>query len=103
MHKRAMGQQVAHLVMWFSSVDLANHAIQDGLVIAGQRVWDRRMHREPRRCLKCQCLNTNHLEARCTCRETCSTCRDEHRVAKCTETDHDRFWCANCSMEGHTL
>jgi len=81
-HKRAVGQLVAHLVVQFSSVNSANHAIWDGLVIAGKHVWDRRMCREPIRCLKCQKLNANHLAARCTCRETCSTCRDEHRMAE---------------------
>jgi len=34
-------------------------------------------------------------------REICCTCGNEHRMAKCTETDHDRFWCANCNMSGH--
>jgi len=70
-------------------------------VIAGKCVWAREMCREPRRCLRCQKLNANHLAARCTCRETCGTCRDEHRTAECTKTNHDRFWCANCNTSGH--
>src|SRR5882724_10463528 len=61
------------------------------------------MHREPSRCLKCQCLNTNHLAARCMCKETCGTCGGEHRMAECTETDHDRFWCTNCNTSGNAL
>ena len=72
-------------------------------MIAGKQVWAMQMYREPRRCLKCQCLNTNHLEARCMCREMCGTCGGEHRMAKFTETDHDRFWCANCDTSGHAL
>ena len=52
--KRATGQWMVHLVAWFSSVDSANHAIRDGLVIAGKHVWARQMHRKPRRCLKCE-------------------------------------------------
>jgi len=34
---------------------------RDGLVITGKRAWAIWMHSEPRRCLKCQTLNTNHL------------------------------------------
>ena len=65
-------------------------------------MWARQMCREPRRCLNCQQLNANHLAARCMCREVCGTCGDEHRMAKCTETNHNRFRCTNCNMSGHT-
>jgi len=44
--KRAAGQQMVHLVVWFSSVNLANHANMRWVVIAG-KCGPGQMCREP--------------------------------------------------------
>jgi len=99
--RRATGQQVAHLIARFTSVSAANQAIQVGVIIAGKRVWARCMHKELRRCLKCQVINTNHLTADCMWLDRCGTCGGGHRMAKCTETDRDKFQCVNCNVGRH--
>ena len=101
--RRAAGQHMAHLITHLSLVNAAYQVICNGMVIVGKKVWARQMCREPRRCLKCQCLNTNHLAAKCMHRETCGTCGGEHRMVECAEADHERFQCVNCNMAGHTL
>ena len=59
------------------------------------------MCREPKRCLKCQVLGTNHLAATCGCANTCGTCGKEHHTSECTEVDSDKYWCANCKVNRH--
>jgi len=75
--------------------------IKEGLVIAGKRVWARRMRKEPRRCLECQLLTARHLAARCNQQAVCGTCGRDHRMAECLETNRDTFWCMSCNMSGH--
>jgi len=78
-----------------------NSAIKEGVVIAGKRVWARRMWKEPRRCLKCQSLTARHLAADCNQQRACGTCGWDHHMDECLKTNRDVFWCVNCSTSGH--
>src|SRR5882724_303942 len=99
--RQAPGQKVAHLIACFRTKEAVNQAIHEGLVITGRRVWARRLQREPKRCLKCQSLNTNHFAVECNHLNVCSTCGKEHKTADCDELDSEKFWCINCKALGH--
>ena len=64
----------------------ANHAIREGIIIAGKWTWARQIKKEPRRCLRCQWLTVKHLAADCKQQVTCRTCSKEHHMVECTET-----------------
>ena len=51
---------------------------KEELVIAGKRVWARRMQKEPRRCLRCQSLTAKHLAVECDQQVACGTCGKDH-------------------------
>src|SRR5882724_12064376 len=70
----AIGQKAAHLIARFRTHGVVNSTIKEGLVIAGKRVWARRMRKEPRRCLNCQSLTVRHLAAGCNQQAVCGTC-----------------------------
>ena len=73
------GQHAAHIIARLWSPEVVNQAIRDRLIIAGKQVWARRMNKEPRRCLKCQCMGSNHL-VECGKSTICGTCGKEHEV-----------------------
>ncbi|OSX55843.1 hypothetical protein POSPLADRAFT_1084323, partial [Postia placenta MAD-698-R-SB12] len=101
-NRRRPFQAVAHLFMSFGSPDDANMVIRDGLIVEGKRVYARKLLPEPRRCLRCHMIGSNHLAAECPNeRDTCGTCGKEHRTADCmVQSREDRF-CVNCEMAGH--
>ncbi|KIJ30591.1 hypothetical protein M422DRAFT_83889, partial [Sphaerobolus stellatus SS14] len=99
---RKEGQKVAHLIVKVSGAEAANQILRDGMVICSKRVRGRKMAREPRRCLKCQRIDTTHIAANCTsAQEVCGTCSANHRTKECKETNLAKFKCANCNMHGH--
>jgi hypothetical protein len=100
-HRRTEGQRSAHVIAKLATTEAANQSIRDGVIIAGKRVWARRMKRELRRCLKCQRYNTRHMAADCGGLETCGTCGKGHRTAECEETDTSKFHCTSCDQNGH--
>ena len=87
-HRRAPGQHTVHIIARFKTATASNLAIWDGVIIASKRVWAKWLHKEPRRCLKCQILNTRHLAADCTQVNRCGTCGGEHRTVECVEEGH---------------
>ena len=99
--RHATGQKSVHLIARFKMNSIANSAIKEGVVIAGNRVWARRMQKEPRRCLKCQSLTARHLAAKYNQQGACGTCGRDHRMDECLETNRDAFWCMNCNTSGH--
>ena len=99
--QRVPGQRFAHVIAKFKDINSANYAIRDGLIIAGKRIWARKLNKEPRRCLKCQKINVKHFAAECNGTETCATCRGEHRVAQCTERNSGKVYCVNCKSNDH--
>ena len=90
------GQKVAHLIARLMTNEDTNLAIRDSLVIAGKRMWARRMWKEPQRCLKCQSITARHLAASCNQQATFSTCGKDHCTLECSDTDRAAFW-----MSGH--
>lgn len=101
-YRRTRGQRTAHLIMGFKSQDAANQSIKEGLVVAGKRVWARKLIHEPRRCLKCQRIGAGHLAAECSQKhDTCGTCAEDHRTETCKITEKHEFRCINCEKEGH--
>src|SRR5882724_6299669 len=99
--RRTVGQRTAHLITKLCSPEAANQALRDGLIIEGKRVWAGHMKKEPRRCLKCQSMASNHLAAECDQNTICGTCGKEHRTAECSECDQKKYWCVNCNLHGH--
>ncbi|KIJ48541.1 hypothetical protein M422DRAFT_83769, partial [Sphaerobolus stellatus SS14] len=100
--RRHDGQKVAHMIIRAMGAEAANQILRDGLVIRGKRVRARKMTKEPRRCLKCQKIDANHLAANCdTEKDVCGTCGKEHRTKNCLEKDKDKYKCTNCRIYGH--
>ncbi|KIJ52019.1 hypothetical protein M422DRAFT_117089, partial [Sphaerobolus stellatus SS14] len=100
--RRREGQKVAHLIVRVAGAEAANKILRDGMVIRSKRVRARKMAREPRRCLKCQKVDANHIAANCpSTKDICGTCREDHRSADCKEKDPNKFKCVNCNTYSH--
>ncbi|KAG2739811.1 hypothetical protein P692DRAFT_201661418, partial [Suillus brevipes Sb2] len=100
--RRQPNQRTAHTIITFSSKANANQAIKDGLVIAGKKVYGRKLLPEPTRCLKCHSFEGGHIAAECPQEnDTCGTCGDQHRTTSCSVTDPSEHYCANCKTKGH--
>jgi hypothetical protein len=94
-------QRFAHLILSFQSVDVANTAIVQGLVICGKRVQIRKCKKEPIRCHKCH--GWNHMARECINKDTCGTCSSKvHRTDQCN--DRTKLRCTPCGEkgDGHT-
>jgi len=101
LQRRASRQHTAHLIARLKAPEDTNQVIKEGMIIAGKRVWARKMKREPKRCLKCQKLSAGHFAVGCDSPEVCGTCGQEHRTAVCKEVDYAKYKCANCRASGH--
>ncbi|KAJ6483773.1 hypothetical protein C8R47DRAFT_981202, partial [Mycena vitilis] len=100
-HRRAPGQQVAHLKIEFAEAESANHAIDNGFYYQGRHYDVRKDKREPRRCAKCQKYD-GHLAHACRSEvDVCGRCAENHRTADCPVTDSGTFSCSNCKVSGH--
>ena len=62
-HRRALTQRTAYLILTFNSADVANRAITNGIYICNRRCHAERVKHEPTRCLKCQ--GWNHFAKDC--------------------------------------
>lgn len=101
-HRRKQGQRTAHGILGFSQPKEANSAIRNGVVIAGKRVWARKLLQEPRRCLKCQQIGATHIAAECKqTHNTCGNCGEDHCTTECSITDPSDYACKNCKGKGH--
>ena len=101
-YRRKKGQRTAHAIVGFSQPEGANSAIRNGIIIAGKRVWARKLLHEPRRCLKCQLLGVSHVAAECQQdHDTCGSCGQNHRTADCTVDNPTHYSCVNCKDTGH--
>lgn len=71
-------------------------------MIEGKRVWARKLLPEPRRCLRCHQIGSNHLAATCPNeRDVCGTCGKDHRTADCVVQLREDRYCVNCKTPGH--
>lgn len=101
-HLRSIGQRTAHLIMGFQSRESANNAIENGIFIEGKKVYARKLLQEPKRCLKCQTMDTNHIAAECkSIHDVCARCGNQHKTVTCEVHDQAEFRCSNCKGEGH--
>jgi hypothetical protein len=99
--KQSDHQRVAHLIVKVKTERAANQLIRSGAIIAGTRVFARKLKKEPRRCLKCQKLS-DHFAAACPAdEEVCATCGAAHQTRSCRVDDPQLHWCANCTVHGH--
>ena len=99
---RHQGQCSAHAILGFTQPTGANAAIRNGGIIAGKRVWARKLLQEPQRCLKCQKVGASHIAAECKQeKDTCGSCGNDHRTTECTITDTTLYKCVNCNESGH--
>ena len=100
-HHRSQEQCMAHAILGFTQP--ANEAIRNGVIIAGKRVWARKLLQEPRRCLKCQKIGAMHIAAECEQdHNTCGNCGRNHCTAECEIRDPAQYKRANCKEMGHT-
>lgn len=100
--RREKGQRTAHAIFNMSSVEGANMILRHGIHIQGKKVFGRKMKKEPKRCLKCQKINSRHFAKDCPENDDlCGTCGLKHRTDKCAEKDQEKFHCANCKVYGH--
>ena len=86
------------MVFSFSSANVANYIIHDGIDIGGLQVRGERLKQEPIQCLKCR--GWEHKAQDCTVQtDICGTCRDNHHTGDCTIKD--KLYCASCKTEEH--
>jgi hypothetical protein len=98
--RRAPGQRTAHTIFTFNSKEGANQAIKFRLVVAGKKVYRRKLIPEPSRCLKCHVFDGAHIAAECPQEnETCGTCGEQHRTSECSIQDPNLFYCKNCDIK----
>jgi hypothetical protein len=95
-------QRTAHLILGVTSMHDANKILRNGLLITRMRVRARKLLQEPRRCLKCHKLGTDHLAATCSQEhDVCGTCAGNHCTAECAVRASGEFRYANCKIGGH--
>jgi hypothetical protein len=81
-------QKVAFLVLGITSSEAANTFLDRGRVfIQNEMLQVERPSSSPRRCLKCQKLDTAHMAATCKSpHDICGRCAGQHRTTTCKET-----------------
>ncbi|KIK34520.1 hypothetical protein CY34DRAFT_17663 [Suillus luteus UH-Slu-Lm8-n1] len=100
--RRNPNQCTAQVIITLASKANANQAIFDGLVIAGKKVYGRKLLPVPTCCLKCHSFEGGHMAAECTQEhDTCGTCGEQHRTTSCSVNDPSDYYCANCKTKGH--
>jgi hypothetical protein len=83
-YRRAANQTCGHALLTFTSPEVANKILTDGLIICHKRVYAEKCKKEPTRCLKCQ--GWNHLSYTCPQQyDTCGMCGDRHRTTACDQ------------------
>src|SRR6266576_2834914 len=99
--RRKLGQKTAHVIMGFSSRELANQAIDTGLIIENKRSQVEKLLIEPSRCFNCQSVRGDHRAAECPVKEpVCTRCSGNHRTMECQHMGTPR--CINCQADGHS-
>ncbi|KAG2068248.1 hypothetical protein BDR04DRAFT_937428, partial [Suillus decipiens] len=97
-------QRTAHIILTFNTKESANQVIKFGLMVAGKKVYARKLIAEPSRYLKCHSLNGLHKAAECQQEfDICGTCTRIHRTSTCMITDQNNFFCVNCNAQGHAV
>lgn len=98
---RNAGQTTANLLVRFTSIEMANKAVKDGLYIMGKRSTCELPRPEPFRCNNCQ--QYGHIAAECKNTIACGYCAKAHRQHDCpSKSDPTKFQCTNCKSPNHT-
>ena len=96
--RRQPQQLHAHAILSFTTPQLANKAIAEGLTICHKKVDVVKDKREPTRCMKCQLWG--HIASACKkTGDTCGTCGKDHRTSACSSST--LRYCTPCLQEGH--
>ncbi|TDL20954.1 hypothetical protein BD410DRAFT_702829, partial [Rickenella mellea] len=101
-HKRSHAQVTAHLIIALNTPESANQFLRSGGYIKGKKIWARKLLQEPKRCLKCQRVGSDHLASDCKLEhDICGNCGDKHRTSTCQISDTNHYYCVNCKCRGH--
>jgi len=98
--RRHEKQKVAFLTLGFTNAKAANRFLAKGRAcINKEMLQTQRPTTEPKRCLKCQQLDSAHVAATCTAKDdVCGRCAGAHRTNDCKAP---AFRCSNCRADGH--
>jgi hypothetical protein len=97
-NRRKPDQHMAHIILTFNTKESANQAIKVGLMVAGKKVYTRKLITEPSICLKCHSFKGSHIARDCPEDiDTCGTCSGLHRTSECTIKEQNHFFCINCN------
>jgi hypothetical protein len=97
-YRRSPHQTCGHVLITFTSPEVANRVLTNGLIVCQKRVYAEKCKKEPTRCLKCQ--GWSHLSYTCPqAYDTCGTCGDRHKTSTCTNTT--KLHCASCNTSTH--
>ncbi len=90
-----------HASLWITSMSARNQILDRGEIFASGsrcRVAEPDIHREVKRCFKCQ--QYGHLVKDCRATsDVCGKCAGEHRTSSCTIKDPKQFKCSNCKRK----
>ncbi|TDL13811.1 hypothetical protein BD410DRAFT_704868, partial [Rickenella mellea] len=101
-HRRSQTQVTAHLIIALNTPETANHFLRNGAYIKGKKIWACKLLQEPKRCLKCQRVGSDHLANDCKLEhDICGNCGEKHRTNTCTTLDPNHYYCVNCKHHGH--
>ncbi|PBK88543.1 hypothetical protein ARMGADRAFT_878464, partial [Armillaria gallica] len=79
----------------------ANKIIQAGVIIEGKELQARKELPDATRCVKCSVLPCDHNAKDCPNMTKCGRCAGGHATRDCKVTDHKKFHCVNCKVNGH--
>jgi len=90
-----------HVSLWITSMNARNLILDRGEIFASGRrcrVDEPDLHREVKRCFKCQQYGHLVRDCRATA-DVCGKCTGEHRTSSCTVKDPKFFKCSNCKRK----
>lgn len=96
--RRSQHQRLAHLVLLFSSLEVANQVIASRAIICNKKCHVERIKKELIQCLKCQ--GWNHMTKECLATlDRCSNCAGKHKTATCCQLRTTR--CMSYNSNNH--
>lgn len=96
--RRKPDQRLAHATFSFTSAEVANLCIRDGLLVHRVKTYPSKMKQEPMQCLKCR--KWGHFTNSCLAtKDTCGMCGGDHWTNVCNETS--KRHCASCNSNSH--
>jgi hypothetical protein len=103
-------QRVTHLIVYFDSAEVANHAIHNGLYIGSKSCAVKKVLREAQWCTKCQRYGHDnnagapHFAKDCKwLHDVCGGCGGNHRLIECPANLSTGSFCVNCNTPDHPV